>query len=103
MTAERDRLTAALDAAKTADDKAREARAASSAIKIDAVGLKRLRNLDQKRIEAEAALAVRDEMARSAEDVLRRRMPLSLLAEDSPTWRANIETLIATELLINTQ
>ncbi|TXI86506.1 MAG: glycerol-3-phosphate dehydrogenase/oxidase [Cupriavidus sp.] len=54
-------------------------------------------------IQAEAALAVRDEMARSAEDVLRRRMPLSLLAEDSPTWRANIETLIATELLINTQ
>ena len=57
LTAERDRLTAALDAAKTADDKAREARAASAAIKIDAVGLKRLRNLDQKRIEAEGALA----------------------------------------------
>jgi DNA repair exonuclease SbcCD ATPase subunit len=57
LTAERDRLTAALNAAKTADDKAREARAASSAIKIDAVSLKRLRSLDQKRIEAEGALA----------------------------------------------
>jgi glycerol-3-phosphate dehydrogenase len=54
-------------------------------------------------IQAEAALAVRDEMARSSEDVLRRRMPLSLLAQDSPDWRANIETLIATELLTKIQ
>jgi len=57
LTAELDRLTTALDAAKVADDRAREARAASSAIKVDAAGLKRLRTLDQKRIEAEGALA----------------------------------------------
>ncbi len=57
LTAERDRLTAALDAAKAADDRAREARAASSAIKVDVAGIKRLRLLDQTRIEAEGALA----------------------------------------------
>lgn len=57
LTVDRDRLTAALNEAKAADDKAREARAASSAIKIDAAGLKRLRTLDQKLIEAEGALA----------------------------------------------
>jgi energy-coupling factor transporter ATP-binding protein EcfA2 len=57
LTAERDRLAAALDAAKTADGNAREARAASSAIKVDAADLKRLRTFDQKRIEAEGALA----------------------------------------------
>ena len=57
LTAEKDRLTAALKAAGAAEEKAREARAASSAIKVDAAGLKRLRALDQKRLEAEAALA----------------------------------------------
>lgn len=57
LTAEKDRLTTAFNASKAADDKAREARAASSAIKVDATGLKRLRSLDQKRSEAEGALA----------------------------------------------
>jgi len=57
LTAEKDRLTTALNAAKAADERAREARAASSAIKVDAAALKRLRTLDQKRVEAEAALA----------------------------------------------
>ena len=50
-------------------------------------------------IQAEAALAVRDEMARSTEDVLRRRMPLSLLAQDAADWRDAIDTLIASEML----
>jgi DNA repair exonuclease SbcCD ATPase subunit len=57
LIAERNRLTTALSAAKAADDKARAARAASSAIKVDMAGLKRLRTLDQKRIEADGALA----------------------------------------------
>lgn len=57
LIAERDQLTIAVDAARLADDKAREARAASSAISVDAAALKRLRALDQKRVEAESALA----------------------------------------------
>lgn len=57
LTAERDRLTAALESAKDADTKAREARAASSAIKVDTATLRRLRTLDEKRSAAEGALA----------------------------------------------
>lgn len=48
-------------------------------------------------IQAEAILAVREEMALSAEDVSRRRMPLSLLVKDQ-AWRESLEALIAPEL-----
>ena len=44
---------------------------------------------------AEAVLALRDEMARSADDVLRRRMPLSLLVRDTGGARRTVESLIA--------
>lgn len=57
LVGERDKLNAALTAAKEADKKVREARVASFAIKVDAAALKRLRSLDQKRIETESALA----------------------------------------------
>lgn len=52
-------------------------------------------------IEAEAILAVRDEMARSLDDVIRRRMPLSLLVRDDAGWRSRVEQLIAPELQNN--
>ena len=48
-------------------------------------------------LKAEAILAVREEMARSAEDICRRRMPLSLLVRDGE-WRAQLDALIAPEL-----
>ena len=48
-------------------------------------------------LKAEAILAVRDEMALSAEDICRRRMPLSLLVRDGE-WRAQLDALIAPEL-----
>jgi glycerol-3-phosphate dehydrogenase len=44
-------------------------------------------------IKAEAVLAAREEMALSAEDIGRRRMPLSLLTRDSH-WREGLEQLI---------
>ena len=44
---------------------------------------------------AEAVLALRQEMARSAEDVLRRRMPLTLLVRDAGPARRQVEALIA--------
>ena len=44
---------------------------------------------------AEAVLAVREEMARSADDVLRRRMPLSLLVRDTGAARRRVEALFA--------
>ena len=44
---------------------------------------------------AEAVLALREEMARSAEDVLRRRMPLNLLVRDTGGARRQVEALIA--------
>ena len=44
---------------------------------------------------AEAVLALREEMARSADDVLRRRMPLSLLVRDTGGARRQVEALIA--------
>ncbi|MGH8456632.1 MAG: FAD-dependent oxidoreductase [Stenotrophobium sp.] len=50
-------------------------------------------------IQAEAILAVRDEMALSLDDVIRRRMPLSLLVHDAGNWRARVEQLIAPEML----
>ena len=49
-------------------------------------------------IKAEAILAVRDEMAFSLDDVIRRRMPLSLLVRDSAAMRDSISALIAAEL-----
>lgn len=47
-------------------------------------------------IAAEAVLAVREEMALSAEDIGRRRMPLSLLVRGD-AWRAKIEAIVAAE------
>jgi glycerol-3-phosphate dehydrogenase len=44
---------------------------------------------------AEAVLALREEMARSVEDVLRRRMPLNLLVRDPGVARRHVEALIA--------
>lgn len=49
-------------------------------------------------IQAEVTLAVRDEMAFSLDDVIRRRMPLSLLVRDSAVMRDSITALIAAEL-----
>ncbi|MDR3418574.1 MAG: glycerol-3-phosphate dehydrogenase/oxidase [Nevskia sp.] len=43
---------------------------------------------------AEAVLAVREEMARDADDVLRRRMPLSLLVRDTAAARRQVEQLL---------
>jgi DNA repair exonuclease SbcCD ATPase subunit len=57
LTAQKDQLRTAVDAATEANDKARAARAASAAIKVDVATLKHLRTLDQKRVEAESALA----------------------------------------------
>ncbi len=47
-------------------------------------------------LEAEVVLALREEMARTVEDVVRRRMPLSLLVPDAPDWRERVETLMET-------
>jgi len=44
---------------------------------------------------AEVVLAVRDEMARTVDDVVRRRMPLSLVVPDAPAWRAKVAALMA--------
>jgi glycerol-3-phosphate dehydrogenase len=44
-------------------------------------------------LAAEAVLAVREEMARSPEDVLRRRMPLSLLVRDISAAQRKVESL----------
>ncbi len=44
---------------------------------------------------AETVLALREEMARGAEDVLRRRMPLSLLVRETGAARQKVEALIA--------
>jgi len=46
-------------------------------------------------LEAEAVLAIREEMARSADDVLRRRMPLTLLVRDAGPARRKVEALLA--------
>lgn len=46
-------------------------------------------------LQAEAVLALREEMARNADDVLRRRMPLSLLVRDAAPARRAVETLLA--------
>lgn len=43
-------------------------------------------------IEAEVVLAVREEGARSIEDIIRRRLPLALVARDGP-WRARVQAL----------
>jgi glycerol-3-phosphate dehydrogenase len=45
-------------------------------------------------LRAEVVLAVRDEMARSVDDIARRRMPLSLLVRDDG-WRDTVAALIA--------
>jgi glycerol-3-phosphate dehydrogenase len=49
-------------------------------------------------IEAEVVLAAREEMARTVDDVLRRRMPLSLLVREDPgaahDWRARAGDLL---------
>jgi glycerol-3-phosphate dehydrogenase len=44
---------------------------------------------------AEAVLALREEMARGVDDVLRRRMPLNLLVRDAAPARRQVEALIA--------
>lgn len=49
-------------------------------------------------IEAEIVLAVRDEMALSSEDVLRRRMPLNLLATLDELTQARVLALIDAQL-----
>ena len=49
-------------------------------------------------ILAEAVLAVREEMARSVDDILRRRLPLSLLVQGAANWRDRVEILFANEL-----
>jgi len=46
-------------------------------------------------LAAEVVLAVRDEMARTVDDVVRRRMPLSLVVDDAPEWRARVAALMA--------
>ncbi len=46
-------------------------------------------------LAAEVVLAVRDEMARTVDDVVRRRMPLSLVVHDQPEWRARVAALMA--------
>lgn len=46
-------------------------------------------------LQAEIVLAVRDEMARTVDDVVRRRMPLSLVVREAPEWRANVAALMA--------
>jgi len=48
-------------------------------------------------IAAEAILAVRDEMALSLEDVLRRRMPLTLVAPLTPAWLRELAQTLALE------
>jgi chromosome segregation ATPase len=57
LTQNQSRLARAFAEARTAEGIARDARAAAAAIKVDNSVLKRLRTLDQKFIEAEAALA----------------------------------------------
>jgi glycerol-3-phosphate dehydrogenase len=49
-------------------------------------------------LKAEAILAVRDEMARTLLDVVRRRMPLVLLVRREPAWLKQVAGLIAPEL-----
>jgi glycerol-3-phosphate dehydrogenase len=46
---------------------------------------------------AEVVRGARDEMARSVDDVVRRRMPLTLLVRDG-AWRARVETLLRESL-----
>ncbi len=46
-------------------------------------------------LAAEVVLAVRDEMALTVDDVVRRRMPLSLVVRDDPGWRARVAALMA--------
>ena len=46
-------------------------------------------------LAAEVVLAVRDEMARTVDDVVRRRMPLSLIVRDAPEWRNKVAVLMA--------
>jgi glycerol-3-phosphate dehydrogenase len=50
-------------------------------------------------IRAEAILALRDEMALSLDDVIRRRMPLSLLVQGAAKWQDEVAALIAPEML----
>jgi glycerol-3-phosphate dehydrogenase len=50
-------------------------------------------------IQAEIVLAVKEEMAHSTEDVLRRRIPLLLLVQGAANWQADIAAIIAPELL----
>lgn len=57
LAKEEDDLTTAVAAAQDAEEKAREARAALAAIKVDAATLKQLRIADQKKVAAESALA----------------------------------------------
>ena len=63
-------------------------------IKKDATLAQRV-HADAPFIRAEVRLAFRDEMALSADDVLRRRMPLALLVPDIRKARADAETLSA--------
>jgi len=57
LEAEAGRLTLALTAARGADELARTANAKASLVKVDAAMLRQLRGLDEKRVQAEAALA----------------------------------------------
>ncbi len=54
-------------------------------------------------IAAEAILAVRDEMALSLEDVIRRRVPVALLARLDRGWRLECARLLAPELHCDAQ
>jgi glycerol-3-phosphate dehydrogenase len=49
-------------------------------------------------LKAEAILAVRDEMAGTLIDVVRRRMPLILVVRREPEWLKQVAKLIAPEL-----
>jgi glycerol-3-phosphate dehydrogenase len=49
-------------------------------------------------LKAEAILAVRDEMARTLADVVRRRMPLALVVRREKDWLEQVARLIAPEL-----
>jgi len=46
-------------------------------------------------LRAEVVLAVRDEMARRPDDVVRRRMPLSLIVPEASGWQATVAALMA--------
>ena len=54
-------------------------------------------------LKAEAILAVRDEMALSLDDVIRRRVPVALLTRPDRSWRLECARLLAPELRCDVQ